>query len=136
MEIIKIEIYSKRSEILKIEELLDKVNKEFGLTEEKYVNLQIALSEALINAIVHGNKENPQKKVHIEIWYNEKSISIKIKDEGKGFDIKEIPDPTDQENIFKEHGRGLYIMKSLVDKFECIPGEDGTEFNLTVNKTQ
>ena len=132
METKKIEIKSQRSEILKIESLLDDINKEFGLTEEKYVNLQIAISEALINAIIHGNKENPQKKVFIEITYSDKFITVKIKDEGEGFDLGLIPDPTNQENIFKEHGRGLFIMKSLVDKFECVPGEEGTEFRLTV----
>jgi serine/threonine-protein kinase RsbW len=128
----KIEIKSQRSEILKIESLLDDINKEFGLADEKYVNLQIAISEALINAIIHGNKENPQKKVFIEITYDENFITVKIKDEGEGFDLNKIPDPTNQENIFKEHGRGLFIMKSLVDKFECYPGEEGTEFSLTV----
>ena len=128
----KIEIKSQKSEILKIESLLDDINKEFGLAEEKYVNLQIAISEALINAIIHGNKENPQKKVFIEITYDDNFITVKIKDEGEGFDLNKIPDPTNQENIFKEHGRGLFIMKSLVDKFECVPGEEGTEFSLTV----
>ena len=128
----KIEIKSQRSEILKIESLLDDINKEFGLADEKYVNLQIAISEALINAIIHGNKENPQKKVFIEITYDDNFITVKIKDEGEGFDLNKIPDPTNQENIFKEHGRGLFIMKSLVDKFECVPGEEGTEFSLTV----
>ena len=132
METKKIEIKSQRSEILKIESLLDDIKKEIGLTEEKYVNLQIAISEALINAIIHGNKENPQKKVFIEITYDENFITVKIKDEGEGFDLNKIPDPTNQENIFKEHGRGLFIMKSLVDKFECVPGEEGTEFRLTV----
>lgn len=134
MGITKLEIESQRSEIKKIECLLENINKDFGLSEEKYVNLQIALSEALINAIVHGNKENPLKKVHIEINYNENFITIIIKDEGEGFEVGDIPDPTNSENIFKEHGRGLFIMKSLVDKFECFPGEEGTEIKLTVRK--
>jgi serine/threonine-protein kinase RsbW len=134
LDIKKTEIISQRSEIIKIERLLENINKDFGLSEEKYVNLQIALSEALINAIVHGNKENPHKRVHIEFSYSENYITVKIKDEGEGFKPENIPDPTNSENLFKEHGRGLFIMKSLVDKFECIPGEEGTEFRLTVTK--
>lgn len=135
MKSISLTIDSKRSEILKFENQLEKVNKEFGLSEEKFVNLQIASSEALVNAIVHGNKGNLDKKVHIDICFSESEIIIKIKDEGTGFIADKVPDPTEGENIFKEHGRGLFIMKSLVDVFECNPGTDGTELILKVLKT-
>ena len=70
----------------------------------------------------------------MEIQYNDNSITVKIKDEGTGFDINKLPDPTQEENLFKEHGRGIFIMKSLVDNFICNSDESGTEYILTIHK--
>lgn len=125
---------SERNEVVKFENLLDNVNEIFGLEMEKFINLKIASSEALINAIVHGNKEDPLKKVYTEIIFNGDSIMIRILDEGDGFVINNIPDPTSDENILKESGRGLFIIKSLVDDFLCTSTEKGTEFVLTCYK--
>ena len=125
---------SKRSEIRKFEELLEEVNKNFNLVMEKFINLQIACSEALINAIVHGNKEDENKKVFTKIEYSEVIIQIRIKDEGKGFDVTGLQDPTTDENILKENGRGIFIIKSLVDEFICNSSTNGTEYVLKVRK--
>lgn len=125
---------SNRNEIRKFELLLEKSNEEFNLPAEKFINLQIACSEALINAIVHGNKESSQKKVHTEIAFDDNSIFVKINDEGTGFDVDSLPDPTSDENLLKENGRGIYIIRSLVDDFRCSSSENGTEFILTVKK--
>lgn len=126
---------SNRNEIPKFEKLLESVNREINLSMEKFINLQIASSEALINAIVHGNKEDENKKVHITIEYDEKILMVKIKDEGKGFQLSDIPDPTSNENILKEHGRGIFIIRSLVDDFHSNSSEKGTEFSLMVRKS-
>lgn len=125
---------SERNEIMKFEDLLDNVNEKFGLEMEKFINLKIACSEALINAIVHGNKEDPLKKVFTEIIYGGETIIIRILDEGSGFVINSVPDPTSEENILKESGRGLFIIKSLVDDFICTSTGSGTEFIITCNK--
>ncbi len=125
---------SKRSEIRKFEELLEKTNQEFGLEMEKFINFQIACSEAIINSIVHGNKENENKKVYTRLEYDEVVLTVGIKDEGKGFDINQLPDPTSKENLMKESGRGIFIMKSLVDEFHCKTSENGTEFILIAKK--
>ena len=127
-------IISRREEIQKVEKLLENINKNFKLQEVKFVNLVIAVTEALINAIVHGNKNDPGKKVYVEIIVNSLNITVKIKDEGTGFDISSIPDPTASENILKEHGRGIYIIKSLVDSFECNSGNNGTCYTLEMHK--
>jgi serine/threonine-protein kinase RsbW len=131
---INLTINSDRAEILKFEKVLEEINIEFKLNHDRLINYQIAISEALVNAIIHGNKENPDKKVFIEISYNEKQLVTKIKDEGDGFIMEDIPDPTENNNLLKEHGRGIYIIKSLVDKFECHSTENGTEFILTIVK--
>lgn len=114
--------------------MLEQANLKFNLAAEKFVNLQIACSEALINAIVHGNKEDESKSVFTNIEMNELKMSVRIKDEGDGFNIEQLPDPTLNENILKESGRGIYIIRSLVDDFECNSSEKGTEFILTVIK--
>lgn len=125
---------SSRNEIMKFEEMLQKANTEFGMSQEKFINLQIACSEALINAIVHGNKEQDNKQVYTEILFDHVFMSIRILDEGEGFDVKSVPDPTSGENLFKESGRGIYIIKSLVDEFECNSSSNGTEYLLKVKK--
>ena len=125
---------SNRNEIRRFEVLLEQANQKFNLAAEKFINLQIACSEALINAIVHGNKEDESKSVFTNIEMNELKMCVRIKDEGKGFKIEQLPDPTLNENILKESGRGIYIIRSLVDEFECNSSEKGTEFILTVIK--
>jgi serine/threonine-protein kinase RsbW len=114
--------------------VLEKLNGKFGLDHDRFINLQIAVSEALVNAIVHGNKENPDKFVLIDIEFDDSKLVIKIKDQGQGFNLEEIPDPTNNNNLLKEHGRGIFIIKSFVDKFECNCTENGTEFILTIVK--
>lgn len=125
---------SNRNEIRRFEVMLEHANLKFNLAAEKFVNLQIACSEALINAIVHGNKEDESKSVFTNIEMNELKMSVRIKDEGNGFNIDQLPDPTLNENILKESGRGIYIIRSLVDDFVCNSSEKGTEFILTVIK--
>ena len=134
MENLTLILKSNRNEIRKFEVLLEQANQKFNLAAEKFVNLQIACSEALINAIVHGNKEDESKSVFTNIEMNELKMCVRIKDEGKGFKIEQLPDPTLNENILKESGRGIYIIRSLVDEFECNSSEKGTEFILTVIK--
>ncbi|HMS34664.1 MAG TPA: ATP-binding protein [Ignavibacteria bacterium] len=134
MENFTLVLKSNRNEIRRFEVMLEQANQKFNLTVEKFINLQIACSEALINAIVHGNEEDESKNVYTNIEMNELKMSVRIKDEGKGFKVEELPDPTSNENILKENGRGIYIIRSLVDEFTCNSSENGTEFILVVRK--
>ena len=134
MEKLDLILESNRNEISKFEAILLEANKIFDMEMEKFINLQIACSEALINAIVHGNKEDNSKKVYISIVFDENEFVVWIKDEGDGFKIDELPDPTANENLLKESGRGIYIIKSLVDDFHCTSDSNGTEFTLKVIK--
>ncbi len=109
-------------------------NKEFGLSDDEYNKLMIAVTEIAMNAIVHGNKENILKKVKIYVEHDNKQMKIVIMDEGEGFDIEKLPDPTDLENILDLHGRGVFIARAMVDDFFYQHLESGSEFVMIVNK--
>jgi len=123
---------SKRSEINKLENLLFTLNEFYCINQERFINFNIAVSEALINAIVHGNKEVEEKRVLVDIYENADSLEVVVKDEGEGFNLNKLPDPTKSENLHKEHGRGVYIMKLLTDGYECITDSDGTTVKLVI----
>ncbi|MBN1632948.1 MAG: ATP-binding protein [Ignavibacteria bacterium] len=125
---------SRRRIINDVERILTDMNEEMKIPEDKFVNFQIAVSEALINCIVHGNQENINKSIFVKIENLKDYLKIYVKDEGSGFDFNDIPDPTDTDNLYKEHGRGIFIIKSLVDNLEINSGAKGTEFILTMNK--
>ena len=125
---------SDRKEISKFENLLVEINTEFGMAMEKFINFQIAASEAIVNAIVHGNKQNPLKKVFVEVITDEHKLEMRIKDEGEGFDVSKLPDPTDETNLYKESGRGVFIIRSLVDEFYIESNTEGTRMVLLMKK--
>lgn len=125
-------LQSSRSEINKIENLLFTLNEAYRIDQERFVNFHIAVSEALMNAIVHGNKESTEKRVMVDILENEDSLELVISDEGNGFDASNVPDPTKNNNLYKDHGRGIFIMKSLTDGYECCAGEKGTTVRLKI----
>jgi serine/threonine-protein kinase RsbW len=81
------------------------------------MDIEIALREALANAAVHGNHEDPRKHVHVRCRCKaDEDVSIVVQDEGQGFDPNAVPDPTSAETIESSHGRGIYLMKSLMDE--------------------
>jgi serine/threonine-protein kinase RsbW len=86
-----------------------------GCVLESETDIEIALREALANAIIHGNQEHPRKRVHVVCRCEPREVSIAVKDEGRGFDIDKLADPTAPENIGAVHGRGIYLMKALMD---------------------
>lgn len=83
---------------------------------DKIFDIQVSFEEALRNAVIHGNKSNPDKKVTIEMEINEDMIMVAIEDEGEGFDPAGLPDPTLEENLLKETGRGVYLIYKLMDR--------------------
>ncbi len=116
-----------------IEEFVKEIIATTKLSAQKKINLELALAEAAANSIIHGNKSDKNKNIEITVELSERKIIIKIKDEGKGFTIKNVPDPTEKENIYKNSGRGLHIMKALIDNLEYNFSQSGTETILTIN---
>ena len=120
--------YSLTSEVAKVSPFVDHVMRSintFRVTSEIEVDIEVALREALLNAIIHGNKEDPHKHVYVTIFCGtDGEVAMTIRDEGTGFDSNSVPDPTAPEHRMSTHGRGIYLMRALMDEvsFE----EDGT----------
>jgi len=110
-------------EIANNSHLLKKVSKELidtlkaqGVLEEIIFDIHVAFEEALRNAMIHGNKLQPDKKVKVEIEITPEEVTISVGDEGEGFDVSRLPDPTVEENLLKESGRGVYLIRYLMDE--------------------
>jgi serine/threonine-protein kinase RsbW len=114
----KITISSKTENMVVVESLINDICEEFQISEDYYGNILVALTEAVNNAIQHGNNNNPVKHIDISFSIRPDHISFTIKDEGPGFDYQHLPDPTAPENIEKLNGRGVFLMKNLADKVE------------------
>ena len=87
----------------------------FDVAPEIYGNILISLTEAVTNAIVHGNDKDMSKKVKVKMEKEAKKLTFKVTDEGTGFDFSMLPDPTAPENLLKIGGRGVFMMKQLSD---------------------
>ena len=89
-----------------------------GFDQEDIFSIHLALEEAFLNAVKHGNKMDPSKEVHIEYSITPAKFDISIKDDGPGFNPAVVPDPREGENLYKSSGRGLLLMQSYMDKVE------------------
>ncbi|MDG1158093.1 MAG: ATP-binding protein [Flavobacteriales bacterium] len=107
-----------------VENLVDELCETHSIKEDFYGNILIALTEAVNNAIVHGNKLDEDKQVRVAVSHSGEVLKFTIQDEGPGFDYDNLPDPTAPENIEKPNGRGVFLMKNLADRCEFL--EDGT----------
>lgn len=103
--------------------LLKEVSKELirqlqekGVDEDIVFDVHVGFEEALRNAMVHGNRSIPGKQVTVEAEISDLAVTICVEDEGDGFDPAKLPDPTKQENLLKESGRGVYLMRHLMDE--------------------
>ncbi len=102
-----------------------------GFDEDSMHRVGIALREAMVNAVVHGNKYNVHKKVHLTATMESGSLRIVITDEGSGFEITSVPDPLARENLLKESGRGILLMQAFVDEFQVRRlSPNGTEVTM------
>jgi serine/threonine-protein kinase RsbW len=116
-------IPSKLSRILGVNRLVSFLANEFGFpAEDSKVNLPLVMDEALSNAIVHGNKNREDRKVHIRIYVSSHRFFAQVEDEGEGFQSQEACDPKKQENLHKPSGRGIYLMRELMNKIEYKEG--------------
>lgn len=115
-----------------IEKLVGTVCEEFGVQDDAFGNVLIAVSEAVNNAIQHGNQNNPDAKVEVTVANQADVFCIQIKDQGTGFSYESLPDPTAPENLLKDSGRGVFLMQHLADEVEFV--NTGSVVNLYFRK--
>lgn len=117
-----ISIPSDFGSINQVETLIDNVCSKLQVKEDYYGNVLIAVTEAVNNAIQHGNKTDSSLNVDVAVGDKETDFCFSVKDYGDGFDYNHLPDPTAPENIEKEHGRGIFLMRSLAEEIEFEEG--------------
>jgi len=106
--------------------------KKFPISDEEIFDIRLSLSEALINAVKHGNRMNPGLSVEVRVEIKDKELTIRIKDQGRGFDFKGLPDPTKGENLNKGCGRGVFLVRQLMDKVEFFDRGSGIIMRKTI----
>ncbi|HLG35492.1 MAG TPA: ATP-binding protein [Bacteroidia bacterium] len=127
-EIVTMELNSQPESLSAVEKIVEDVKNKFNVNEDAYGNMLVALTEAVSNAIYHGNQLNPKKKINLSYQLTDGSLSFTISDQGTGFDFYNLPDPTAPENLEKECGRGIFLMKHLSD--QVIFSENGRVVEL------
>lgn len=110
-----LKITSNTQSLRLVERLIEDVCQIYNVNEDCYGNMLIAVTEAVNNAILHGNKNDPEKFVKIGFESDDNTLVFSVADEGPGFDFQSLPDPTDPGNIDKISGRGVFLMSNLAD---------------------
>ena len=115
-----------------VETFIEQLQEDFQVKEDVYGNILVTVTEAVNNAIKHGNKLDPSKSVTVSAHLqNPFLLTVSVRDEGQGFDPLALPDPTLPENRLQETGRGIFFMRQLADKATF--KENGTLVELTFN---
>ncbi|HEY7338812.1 MAG TPA: ATP-binding protein [Bryobacteraceae bacterium] len=113
------------------EEMVLREAQDLGFGEDDQHKIGIAVRECLVNAVIHGNRYNLRKKVHLTVSRSPGRLEVRIGDEGEHFDMSQLPDPLADENLLRHSGRGLLLMQSFMDEFQVRPREpNGTEVKL------
>jgi serine/threonine-protein kinase RsbW len=101
----------------RIVERLMALAREMKCDHEHLQRVELALREALVNAVVHGNRQDPKKRVIVSCFCQpDRGMLVAVEDEGAGFDPRKVPDPTQAECVLETHGRGLFLMRQLMDR--------------------
>jgi len=96
-----------------------------GISEEAAFGIDMAVREAVTNAVLHGNRQDEKKSVDITLKSSPDAVEISVHDQGPGFNPEEVPDPTAQENILKASGRGIFFMRTFMDEVNWLIRPDG-----------
>ncbi len=133
MKSIKIQIPSLTENIRMIESFIDNAKEKFQLDDDIYGNIMIAITEAVNNAIKHGNNADKSKNVTLTLTLDDSMIKFVVEDEGGGFDFLNLPDPTSPENLEKPGGRGIFLMKHLSDEVAFLESGRVVSLNFYIN---
>ena len=127
------------NDVQQIEKVVELVQRECAVMKfgarQLMLNLAVALTEALSNAILRGNNDDPAKHVHVTARVDSARVVIEVMDEGEGFDLDQCTlDPTTPDNVDREDGRGLFLMRQLMDRVERLDTPQGNIVRLTLNR--
>jgi serine/threonine-protein kinase RsbW len=116
------------------EQIVVKAAAELGIDEDDQGQVGMAIRECMVNAVVHGNRYNAKKRVHLSVETTPTSLIVTIGDEGEGFDMDSLPDPLAEENLLRQSGRGLLLIRAFMDDFDLHPRPGGgTEVRIVKN---
>jgi serine/threonine-protein kinase RsbW len=118
--------------VSEVEPFVEKLVSRYQLNPDKKCNILISLTEAVTNAIVHGNGEEEDKTVKVKSKKEKDCIAVMVTDEGDGFDYRNLPDPTSPENLTKCGGRGVYLMKQLSDNIQFYDNGSTVEMRFKI----
>jgi serine/threonine-protein kinase RsbW len=123
-------IESTLESVNKAEEMADQVAAKAGLDEDTRGGVSMAVREGMINAVLHGNAYDTNRRVNLSFEQNDQEMVVTISDEGKGFVPDEVPDPLAPENLLKTSGRGIFLMRAFMDEVRFRKLNPGTEITL------
>ncbi len=130
----ELKMKSELQEIHKLEDFVEQISDVFNINSTYYSNILVALNEAVINSIIHGNKSDKNKMVTVLFEAKNKGLFFTVSDEGTGFDFENYPDPTDITiQNYTEIGRGLYLIKSLSDSIVYDTDRKLLEIGFTIS---
>jgi len=112
------------------EQTASRIAAETGFDEDEVMQISMAVREAAVNAVLHGNAYDPENKVKLDFERTSGDLVITIRDQGKGLDLDKIPDPLAPENLLKTSGRGIFLIRSFMDEVQIHPSKTGTEIKL------
>ncbi len=112
------------------EQAASRIATEAGFDDDEVMRIAMAVREAAVNAVLHGNAYDPGKKVNLDFEQTGGNLVITIRDQGKGLDPDKIPDPLAAENLMKTSGRGIFLIRSFMDEVQINPSLTGTEIKL------
>ena len=127
---------SELSSVDRVEAKAEDLAREAGFDEDTSSQIAMVAREAVINAILHGNKKDPAKQVHVSFELNDEALKITIADEGPGLDPDSVPDPLAPENILRSSGRGIFLMKAIMDEVHFHQLNPGTEIELIKHRVK
>ncbi|MFT4111797.1 ATP-binding protein [Silvibacterium sp.] len=114
----------------KVEQTAEEMAKKAGIDEDELFKITMAVREAAVNAVLHGNSYDPEKRITASFENNGKSLVIRIADQGKGLDPETLPDPLAPENLLRGSGRGIFLIRSFMDEVHFRQLHPGTELTL------
>tara|TARA_B100000614_G_C14383615_1_gene426634 strand:+ start:227 stop:643 length:417 start_codon:yes stop_codon:yes gene_type:complete len=121
---------SEKKSIAIVEPMVFELKDKLGIATETFYNVMIAVTEAVNNAIIHGNKCDPDKEVFLRIEATKEKFKIIVRDNGTGFDPEKLADPRKPENLLKEGGRGVFLIKELANDVKFNIDDSGTEMTM------